>query len=114
MSEIKKLTYKELYDVIKQHNDEHNITCQYEDENPLFCVIVFKNESWPNRKQDYSLESRSYKFRSDEKFFLPYMGGNSIFAETLDGSDACKLNNYLGEWIIDYCYVMQEYRHGQC
>lgn len=105
---MQKLTYRELYELIRKHNEENDIEAQYQDKNPLVCVIVFKNESWPNRKQDYSLEGRSYKFRSDEKFFLPKMGGNSIFAETLDGSDSCKLNHYLGEWLIDYCYIMEK------
>jgi hypothetical protein len=67
---------------------------------------VFKNESWPQRKEDYPLESRSYEFRSDEKYFLPEMGGNSIFATSLDGSDRnVRLDHYLHMWKVDYCYL---------
>jgi len=102
---MEKMTYKELRNKIDEHNKENNIVSQYSDDNPLNCVIVFKNESWPERKADYPLEARSYQFRSDEKHFLPEMGGNSIFAETIDGSDHCRLDWYLYDWVIDYCYI---------
>lgn len=103
---MEKLTYEQLLDRIRLHNAENSIRSQYSDPNPLNCVIVFKNESWPMRTKEYSLESRSYGFRSDEKHFLPDMGGNSIFADSLDGSDRnVRLDHYLGDWKIDYCYI---------
>lgn len=105
---MKKLTYRELRELIYKHNEENNVQRQYADKNPLTCVIVFKNDSWPDRDKDFSLKGRSYKFRSDEKFFLPGMCGRSIFAETLDGSDSCRLDWYLGEWSIDYCYILEQ------
>ena len=46
---IKKLTLKELLEEIHKHNELNNVTSQYGDKNPLTCVIVFKNESWPKR-----------------------------------------------------------------
>jgi hypothetical protein len=103
---MEQLTLKQLLDKIDEHNKDHSIRSQYSDEHPLNCVIVFKNESWPDRKEDYSLESRSYEFRSDEKYFLPEMGGNSIFATSLDNSDRnVRLDHYIHQWKIDYCYV---------
>ena len=101
-----KLEINQLFDAIREHNMDHSIKSQYSDPNPLNCVIVFKNESWPTREEDYSLESRSYEFRSDEKYFLPEMGGNSIFATSLDKSDVnVRLDHYLGKWKVDYCYI---------
>lgn len=103
---VEKLTLQRLIDAIREHNMDHSIKSQWSDPNPLSCVIVFKNESWPNRSKDYSLESRSYEFRSDEKYFLPEMGGNSIFADSLDGTDRnVRLDHYLHLWKVDYCYV---------
>ena len=105
---MKKLTYKELLDAIHEHNEKNNITIQYGDSKPLQCYIVFKNESWPGRK--YSLKARTYKFRSDNKRFIPNLCGTSIFAECLDEwEDQCiRLDYYLGSWIIDYCYIKEE------
>lgn len=106
---IKKLTLKELLEEIHKHNELNNVTSQYGDKNPLTCVIVFKNESWPKRKRDYTVEERSYEFSSDNKRFIPGMGGNSIFATCLDGySDALiRLDYYLGDWVVDYCYIRE-------
>lgn len=73
------------------------------------AVIVFKPESF---NQKYSLEARSYKFSLANKFFLPDMGGNSIFADCLDGSEqGVRLDWYFGSWIIDYCYI-SKYNHN--
>lgn len=104
--EKEKLDLHSAFDLIREHNSDHSITSQWSDPEPLRCVIVFKNESWPNREKDYSLESRSYEFRSDEKYFIPEMGGSSIFADSLDGSDkGVRLDHYLGKWKVDYCYI---------
>lgn len=105
---MQKLTYKELVDLIAKHNKEHNVTSQFGDKHPLHCVIVFKNDSWPKREKDYPLESRSYEFTSDNKRFVPGLGGNSIFASCLDGSDQLiRLDWYIHEWDIDYCYIKE-------
>ena len=99
-----KLEINQLFDVIKEHNEDHFVKSQYSDLSPLNCVIVFKNESWPGK--EYSLESRSYEFRSDEKYFLSGMGGDSIFATSLDKSDVdVRLDRYLNKWKVDYCYL---------
>lgn len=108
MKKTKKMTWKELKTIIYEHNIENNVELQFGDKDPLMCVIVFKNESWPMRKKNYPAKARSYKFRSDNKYFIARMCGRSIFAETLDGTDSCRLDWYLGDWIIDYCYIMEE------
>jgi len=102
--QINKLTWRELTEKISEHNSQNNIKNQYGDSNPLKCVVVFKDvESWG---KEYPLESRSYSFRSDNKYFLPDMIGSSIFASSLDDTDPCvRLERYLPEWVIDYCYI---------
>lgn len=97
------MTYTELVKKIREHNEGLSVR-QFGDKDALTCVVVFKESNWPDK--NYSLESRSYCFRSDNKRFLPHMLGNSIFAGSLDGSDEnVRLDYYLGEWEIDYCYI---------
>jgi hypothetical protein len=103
---MNKLRFTELTKLIDQHNKENNITTQFQDENPLMCVAVVDNVSF---ETEYPLESRSYIFRSDNKYFLGNMGGNSIFAKSLDDSDTCRLDWYFGEWVFEYFYIMEEH-----
>lgn len=102
--ELKHITLAELMSAFYKHNEEHNITSQFEDRQALVGVIVFSSSNWPSK--DFSLESRSYRFTSDNKFFISGMGGNSIFANSLDGIDrGVRLDWYLPEWKVDYCYI---------
>lgn len=51
------------------------------------------------------------KFTNDNKAFIDGMGGYSIFANSLDGSDiGVRLEQYVeyGDWKVDYCYILQE------
>ena len=48
-------------------------------------------------------------FRSDNKYFVSNMGGNSIFADSLDGADVgVRLDWYLNDWKIEYCYILED------
>ena len=103
---MEKMTLAQLFDAFYKHNEQNGITGQFEDKNALTGVIVFKQESWPKAKTEYSLESRSYRLTSDNKRFIAGMGGNSIYASSLDGSDqGVRLDGYLREWKVDYCYL---------
>jgi len=99
-----KMTYGEISDIFYKHNKENNIKNQFEDPNALEAVIVFSSDNWPNN--NYSLESRSYKFSSDNKAFLTNMIGNSVFGESLDGTDRIRIDWYLHDWKVDYCYLL--------
>ena len=67
-------------------------------------------------EKEYSLESRTYVVSSDNKAFQPTMGGYSIFAVALDGSDAgVRLEQYMASeyggkdgWQIERCYMMSD------
>ena len=109
---MEKLTLNQLFAKLTKHNQENNITTQYGDPKPLWGVVVIKDETFKGSKNypegGYSLESRSYRFRSDNKRFIGWMSGNSIFAKSLDGSDSCRLDYYLfgdNAWRVDYCYI---------
>ena len=107
---MKKYTWGELLDIIHKHNEENNIKSQYSDSDYLSCVAVIDNSSFDKK---YSLEARSYRFRSDSKFFLPNMMGKSIFANSLDDTDmGVRLDWYLygdNTWKIEYCYIEDLY-----
>jgi hypothetical protein len=97
-------TYEQLKEVFRQHERVYP-------SKPLTAVIVFKPESWPDHL--YPLASRSYRVSSDNKAFQPHMGGYSIYADSLDGSDlGVRLERYMKEeqggsagWIVDFCYM---------
>ena len=75
--------------------------------------VTFTEDSFD---RPYSEKSRTYVFGSDNKAFQPDMGGYSIFASALDGSDPCvRLDGLMAAehggkdgWKIERCYVMEE------
>ena len=76
----------------------------------LTGYIVISQASF---EETYSLESRTYVVSSDNKAYQPNMGGYSIFAVALDGSDnGVRLEQYLSTeyggqdgWQIERCYM---------
>ena len=79
----------------------------------LSGFIVFSPASF---EKEYSVESRTYSVSSDNKAFQPNMGGYSIYAASLDGSDPCvRLEQYMASerggkdgWQIERCYMMSD------
>ena len=71
--------------------------------------IVFTADSF---NREYSEESRTYVVNSDNKAYQSGMGGYSIYAYCLDGTDPClRLEGYMrGEnaWKIEKCYIYKE------
>lgn len=102
---MKKLTFDEVWERFVEHNVENKVRHQFSDRDRLEAVIVFKSENWKDK--EYSLEARSYKFVSDNKAFVQGQCSNSIFADSLDGSDlGIRLDHYLTFWDEDYCYII--------
>ena len=100
---MEKLSFSELSNRFVNMNKEKGVKTQYSDKTPQYGVVVFKSSNW---ETNYAIESRSYKFRSDEKRFLPTIG-NSIFATNLEETETIRLDWYLGEWDIEYCYIVK-------
>lgn len=100
---MKTISYKELKTAFRQHEAK-------ESGRHLTGYIVFTEDSYT---KPYSLESRTYRVSSDNKAFLPNMGGYSIFGSAIDGSDPLvRLERYMREehggadgWKVDYCYI---------
>lgn len=63
------MNFNEMCEIIRKHNQENNIKQQYSDKNALKCRVVISNDTWKRFNMSYSLESRTYEFRSDEKYF---------------------------------------------
>ena len=71
------MTYKDLkqtFRKLKQDSPKEDMTAH----------IIFTADSFT---KPYPLLSRTYWFSSDNKAFWPHMGGYSIFAYCLDGTD---------------------------
>ena len=75
--------------------------------------VVISSDSFD---QEYSLDSRTYCFSSNNKAFIPNMGGYSIYASSLDGVDRMvRLEQYMAAeqggsngWKIERCYMLKE------
>lgn len=100
--EIIEMTYAELtrrFREAERNGEAHLEGC-----------IVFTQDSFT---EQYSEEARTYVVSSDNKAFIPGMGGYSIYASSLDGSDRMvRLERYMqaehgGEkgWKIERCYM---------
>ncbi len=79
----------------------------------LVGYIVFTEESFTT---PYSEESRTYRVSSDNKAYIPNMGGYSIYASCIDGTDPCvRLEQYMAAewggrdgWQVERCYCMSD------
>lgn len=100
---MEKITYAELTNIFREHEQKN--TGKH-----LTGAIVFTEDSFD---KIYSLEARTYLVSSNNKAFLPNMGGYSIYGSALDGTDPLvRLEHYMaaehgGEdgWKVDYCYL---------
>lgn len=76
----------------------------------LTGYIVFTEDSFT---QPYSEEARTYCISSNNKAFIPNMGGYSIYGSSLDGTDSMvRLERYMADeiggkdgWHIEKCYM---------
>lgn len=80
---------------------------------PLTGYLVFTEDSF---SKTYSEESRTYQITSNNKCFMPGMGGRSLFGSSLDGSDRnVRLDQYMAVyyggkdgWKLERCYMREE------
>ena len=101
---MEKITYAKLREIFYDH--EATRPTQH-----LTAHIVFTEDSFTKA---YPLESRTYEISSNNKAFIPGMGGYSIYGSSLDGTDICvRLERYMAAehggkdgWKVDYCYLV--------
>lgn len=101
------MTYKELGELFRQHertNPAHHLTGH----------IIFSSFG-PDARKGYSERERTYAVSSNNKAFLPNMGGYSVYGSCLDGlTDPClRLDQYMAEehggkdgWIVEDCCLL--------
>lgn len=98
------MSYPQLKAHFRQAEKERNHTTGY---------IVFTADSFD---KPYTEEQRTYVVSSNNKAFIEGMGGYSIYASSLDGSDKCvRLEAYMADehggkdgWKIEKCYVKDD------
>ena len=98
------MSYPQLKAHFRQAEKERNHTTGY---------IVFTDDSFD---KPYTEEQRTYDVSSNNKAFIEGMGGYSIYASSLDGSDKCvRLEAYMADehggkdgWKIEKCYVKDD------
>ncbi len=95
------MSYAELSTLFRSVNDK-NLA-------PITGYIVFTEDSFDRL---YEEESRTYVVSSNNKAYQSGMGGYSIYASCLDGTDPCiRLEGYMrGEnaWKIEKCYMLKD------
>lgn len=95
------MSYPELSTLFSSVNDKGL--------SPITGYIVFTADSFDKK---YNEASRTYVVSSNNKAYQSGMGGYSIYASCLDGTDQClRLEGYMrGEnaWKIEKCYMLKE------
>lgn len=102
---MKEMTYGELVSAFRQHESKGG-------NDHLVGHIVFSQDSF---SQPYSEAARTYVISSDNKAFIPGMGGYSIYGSSLDNSDPCvRLERYMAAekggadgWKVERCYLVE-------
>ena len=97
----KEMSYAELSTLFRSVNEKHL--------DHITGYVIFTKDSFD---KPYNKESRTYAISSNNKAYQSGMGGYSIYASCLDGTDPClRLDGYMrGEnaWKIEKCYMIQE------
>lgn len=98
---------KQIFRGLKQDSPKEDLTAH----------VVFTEDSFD---QHYPLLSRTYCFTSNNKAFWPNMGGYSIFASCLNGTDqGVRLDWYMAEegnpggWKVEECYILEQMRDAK-
>lgn len=102
------MTYTEWKAAMRAHEQD----CPAEH---LTGILVFTQDSFD---RVFPRLSRAYLVGSNNKAFQPNMGGYSIFASCLDGTDPCvRLERLMaaetgraGDWKIEDCFILEQLR----
>ena len=108
---MEQMNWHEAAHYMREYNRKINNRTKGTTDKRCVMVAVISEDSFT---QEYTLEERSYEFTNDNKAFIDGMGGYSIFASSLDGSDHVRLEQYLKDegikdgWKVDYVYIKSE------
>lgn len=101
----KEMTYSELCAAFREQESKKT-------DRHLLGHILFSEDSFA---KPYSEAERTYIVSSNNKAFIPGMGGYSIYGSSLDGSDSCvRLEGYMAAerggskgWKIERCHLVE-------
>lgn len=103
---MEKISFAQLEEAFCKFNKENEDKVTQFGSCHIKGAIVFKTSNWPDK--EYSLEARTYIVQSDNKYFMSDMGGNSLYGDSMDGSDCgVRLDWYLSTWEIEHCYLVE-------
>ena len=95
------LSYAELSALFRSVNDKELPS--------ITGYVVFTSDSFD---KPYSEESRTYRISNNNKAYQAGMGGYSIYASCLDGSEPClRLDGHMfgiNAWKIEKCYMIKD------
>lgn len=101
------MKYSELKQFFQKFKHDHP-------KDDLTAHVIFTEDSFA---KPYPLLSRTYSFTNNNKAFLSNMGGYSIFACCLDGTDqGIRLDWHMAEernvngWKVQDCYILEQMR----
>ena len=101
MTPIVEMNYQELTTLFRSVNDKGLP--------PIVGYVVFTENSFDKA---YDEEARTYKVSSDNKAFQSGMGGYSIFASCVDGTDPCARIDLLMRdeygWKVEKSYMLKD------
>jgi len=80
------------------------------EDSPIMGIVCYRQSNF--RDTYYPEDSRTYCFSSNNKAFISGMGGYSIFASSLDGTDRGVRIEHIS-WKVDYCYIPNYYNLKQ-
>lgn len=102
-----KMTWSELCAYIYAYNTKHQNT--YNDvKKHLVAAAVFSNDNPDWGGKTYSLKNRTYTFGNDDKYWYSECGGSSIFASCPGEYGLVRLDWYIHDWKVEYCYIVSE------
>ena len=100
-----RMTWSEAVRFMTDFNIKNNITTKGDYDAPHITIVAVIDQS--TFTEPYTEEQRSYAFTNHNKAFIQGMISNSIFAECLDGTEYIKLSDYIPDWKVEYCYVLE-------
>ena len=98
---MKNTNLHEIIETFREYNRAHGYAYGYSKGEEITAIIVYAQSNFTKK---YSEESRSYRVSNfGGKMFFDGMIGNSIYGDSLDGTDlGVRLDAY--GWIIEKCY----------
>ena len=102
-----RMTWRELCDYIHEYNEKNQNEYNHINKR-LVAAVVFSNDSPTWDRHDYSEEDRTYKFGNGEKYWYGNLCGSSLFAVCPAESGLVRLDYYIHEWKVEYCYIVSE------